>query len=348
VKKPYVTITDIAARAGVTAATVSLCLTNNPRISHATRERVLHLARELGYRPNPYISALMRSRRKRAQLPSHQPIVALVGAFDTPDGWRTTDAATIRQMREGAMERAAELGFKTQDFWLYQDDMTPERFSEVIYARSIDGVLLGPAPDESEPPRLTWEHFATVSLSTPFPDLAVPTVCNDHHLSSFQAVEQVHRLGYRRPGFVITKRQHQRLLGRWTSGFMMAQQMLPDIEPTPPLLVDNWSDASVLQDWVAREKPDVIITSTGGQVHEALTGAGWKIPQDIGLAVLSCWEVGHRFSGVYQNGQLIGATAMDVLIKMIERNERGLPDQATVVMVEGKWNPGKTLRSLRH
>ena len=34
------------------------------------------------------------------------------------------------------------------------------------------------------------------------------------------------------------------------------------------------------------------------------------------------------------------------MISMLERNERGLPAQAHTVMVEGVWNPGKTLREV--
>jgi len=55
-------------------------------------------------------------------------------------------------------------------------------------------------------------------------------------------------------------------------------------------------------------------------------------------------RLGHRCSGVYQNGELVGATAVDTLVGMMERYERGLPEQATTLMVEGIWNEGRTLR----
>ena len=41
---------------------------------------------------------------------------------------------------------------------------------------------------------------------------------------------------------------------------------------------------------------------------------------------------------------MIGALAIDTLTSMVERHERGLPAQATTLMVEGQWNEGKTLR----
>ena len=48
-----VTISDVAARAGVGAGTVSRVLNGSPRVSEATRTRVLATIHELGYRPNP-------------------------------------------------------------------------------------------------------------------------------------------------------------------------------------------------------------------------------------------------------------------------------------------------------
>ena len=47
------TLQDIAKRAGVGKATVSLALRNDPKISAATRERVRAIAEELKYRPDP-------------------------------------------------------------------------------------------------------------------------------------------------------------------------------------------------------------------------------------------------------------------------------------------------------
>jgi DNA-binding LacI/PurR family transcriptional regulator len=47
-----VTLKDIAERAGVTSATVSMVINNKPNISAATRKNVLKIAQELNYYPN--------------------------------------------------------------------------------------------------------------------------------------------------------------------------------------------------------------------------------------------------------------------------------------------------------
>lgn len=46
------TIYSIAAQAGVSIATVSRAFNGSPRISQATRERILRIAREMGYQPS--------------------------------------------------------------------------------------------------------------------------------------------------------------------------------------------------------------------------------------------------------------------------------------------------------
>src|ERR1044071_8921386 len=56
-KKRY-TIKDIAKQSGVSLSTVSLVFNGNPRISAATRDRVMKTIEELGYQPNRMARAL--------------------------------------------------------------------------------------------------------------------------------------------------------------------------------------------------------------------------------------------------------------------------------------------------
>ncbi len=60
VKRP--TIADIAQRAGVTKAAVSFALNNQPGVSPATRQRILDIAREIGWQPNSAARALSDGR----------------------------------------------------------------------------------------------------------------------------------------------------------------------------------------------------------------------------------------------------------------------------------------------
>jgi DNA-binding LacI/PurR family transcriptional regulator len=59
-KRP--TIADIAVRAGVTKAAVSFALNGQPGVSDATRERILAIAREVGFQPSSAARALTAGR----------------------------------------------------------------------------------------------------------------------------------------------------------------------------------------------------------------------------------------------------------------------------------------------
>ncbi len=341
-----ITMKTIAAQGGVTQATVSMSLANNPRIPATTRERIQAIARKLGYHPNPYVSTLMRIRRQGKPL-KERPVLALVCAQRTADGWRHHAAPTIRQMREGALERAMFRGYRAQEFWLHRDGMSNERFSEMLHARGIRGLLLSPRAEGDAPPALHWEHFAAVSLSVPLPNLTITTVCNDHYFSSLQAMRECHRRGYRRPGLVLRQVHQHRFQGRWEAGVLMGGRMLPELEIVEPLYVDGHRDAAALERWLDREKPDVIVSPSADTIPsmlDVLRRAGWDVPRKIGFAVLACPERGAPLSGIYQNGAMIGALAVDTLISLVERYEHGLPSQPTTLMVEGQWNEGTTLR----
>jgi DNA-binding LacI/PurR family transcriptional regulator len=55
-------LVDVAARAGVTSTTASLALNGKPGVSEAVREKIVRLAREMGYVPHQGARALARGR----------------------------------------------------------------------------------------------------------------------------------------------------------------------------------------------------------------------------------------------------------------------------------------------
>ncbi|MBL9203764.1 MAG: LacI family DNA-binding transcriptional regulator [Opitutaceae bacterium] len=344
-----VTMKDIAERAGVTTATVSMSLRGHPDIPVTTRERIGRFAQELGYRPNPLVSALMRNRRLRHQSSGHT-VLAFVCALEHPDAWRNAASPTRRYIRSGAFDRAAQRGYVGQEFWLHRDGMSPERFSEMLHARGIQGVLLGPLPDGAPPPVMRWDLFSVVSLSVPLPSLTLHTVCNDHYFSSLRTVQECYKLGYRRPGLLLRESHRAYFQGRWEAGFFTAQQSLAGVKTLKPLFLSNM-DAVTDQElgecerWLAKVKPDVVVALNWEFAETLLYRLGRRVPRDIGLASLCCPEKISHISGVYQDGPLIGATAVDQLISLVERNEKGLPAYAITTMVEGAWSPGETLRA---
>jgi DNA-binding LacI/PurR family transcriptional regulator len=349
VPRPAVsTIRDIARAAKVSTATVSLSLRNRPGVAEKTRAAVLAHAQALGYRPNPYVSALMRLRRNPKRNP-RRPTLAVLHGLGSPKGWRFAESLVRRQIFDGIADRASELGYVISEFSVSEGRVTPMHLSRMLRARGIEGIVLGPLADGMSPPALRWDWFSVISVSVPYPHLPLHVVCNDHYFSSYTAVQECRQRGYRRPGLLM-RRSHRTLFrGRWDAGYFAAQLAhAPDAFPAPLLLdvieeIDAF-DCSALRRWLRQERPDVIITSAAAVVNDVLKELGVAVPDEIGLVSLSCPELGDHISGVCQNGHLIGTTAIDQLTHRLERNERGLPAQPLSVMVQGLWNPGATLR----
>jgi LacI family transcriptional regulator len=60
--KKEITIYDIADKVGLSSATVSRALQDNPAISKKTRKRIQDTAKQLGYRHNNFASSLRKQK----------------------------------------------------------------------------------------------------------------------------------------------------------------------------------------------------------------------------------------------------------------------------------------------
>jgi DNA-binding LacI/PurR family transcriptional regulator len=342
-----VTMKDVARALGVSTATVSLGLRNRPNISAALRAQIVSTAETLGYRPNPHVSALMRSRRNRGR--AQGLVIALVHGLATKNGWRDSPSPTLRGIRQGALERARGLGYSTEEFSLDPDEKSTRRLSRILTARGVRGILLGPRVDGVPPPTLEWKRLAAIGIGLPDPTLPLHMVSNDHYFSALRIMEECHRLGYRRPGLILRESHRQKFQGRWEAGYRSAQEKFPALAKLSPLFLANPESyeafaTAPFRKWFESENPDAILALAPEYIE-----AGLKLlrpaPPLIGLASLSCPHPGARHSGIFPNGPLIGATAIELLASRIERNDLGLPAQGMATMIEGLWNPGETLRA---
>ena len=93
------TMQDVAQAAGVARSTVSLALRGDRSIPPATRDRILAVAKRMGYRANPLVSALMSALHARRT--SHKHTVLAYVTSDPEDApWRTY--RVFLELREGA------------------------------------------------------------------------------------------------------------------------------------------------------------------------------------------------------------------------------------------------------
>ncbi len=336
-----VNMREVARLVGVSVATVSRSLANNAGVSERTRRRVLATSVKLGYKTNPLVAALMRSRRRRSS-PVSGLTLAYVTAFPTADGWRRHPAPIFRQMFAGAEARAKERNYRLEHFWLYRDGMSNLRFSQMLLARGIRGLLFAPVPYDQTPIELQWADFSTVVLGITPSTSRFNRVATDYYQSMLLAVEQCAQLGYQRPGLAVRSETNSRLEFRWEAAYYIASKRL-ELKPVTPLLVSEWTTENVGR-WLKKEKPDVVIGPVLGRLEDLVTVSGAQIPADIGMVGLLVPRAGDRLSGVLQDGEVIGAAAADQLISQLERNETGIPEHPITHTMLGRWNPGRTIK----
>ncbi len=332
-----VTMREVALRAGVHCTTVSRALLRDPSIPVDTSDRIRRLADEMGYAPDPMVSAL-NAYRSRISEPCYQGNIAWVTNGFTREGWNT--CKTFALHREGARKRAAELGYKLEDFWLREPGMTGRRASDILCARNIRGLLLPPQPRYQTRVDLQWARFAAVTFGYTLAAPRLHLVSNNTFLSMQTAVARARELGYRRLGLIISPAANHRVQRMWRAGFVEQQQDWPARERLPVCLYEN-VDSSILR-WMDRHRPDAVVCHEPG-VLALLKKNGYRIPRDVGYLTQSIGDYPAEVSGVDENALEVGVAAVDLVVSMIHRSEWGIPAIPRRILSEGTWHAGRTL-----
>ncbi len=331
---------DVAERAGVSRMTVSYALRGNSRIPLETRNRVLEAARDIGYRPNPLVSALMAQMGgQRGRKQGEGVTIALVHNAAGPD-----DSPSASYM-PGVRERAQDLGYGLDDVFLRAPGMTWGRMSAILRSRGIRGPIMmrmgwGHVS-------LDWEHFSAVTHGYTLirPDLT--RVVSAFFDGIMLALRNAKKLGYKRPGLVLNKRTNRGTRYLWQAGYTLFQAGQPQRDRIPPLLTPTPTTQAPADfaKWLARHRPDVILHA-GYELQSALEAAGLRVPDDIGLIHLDQEKARTKLpcAGIDQGWHRVGMALIDSLVAQLHRNEYGLPETPKTILVPGKWVGGETIK----
>lgn len=338
-----VTLEDVAKRAGVHRSTVSLALRDHPRISLPVRRRIQTLATSMGYRINPLVAALMRSRRTGRDVKNI--VLAYVTNYSTRYGWR----APYHDRPDyfpGAAARAQELGYKLEHFWLAEPGMTPERFCDILTARDIHGVVLGRLPPGQSELTLVWERFSAVALGLTLQSPGVHRVAEDHYSASINAMDRLIERGYRRIGFVFSTIDDSPRVGeRWTGAYLRQQLRLSPENRLPMHFYHSGPEhLRNFETWFRQHRPDAILATHARALIGWLKALGVRVPQDVGVATLVNDHPEEGWSGMHCPAAKLGGLAVEMLIGLMTRAETGLPTDPHEVLLRADWIEGNTLR----
>ena len=285
------------------------------------------------------LSALCAYRASRRPV-QDQAVLAWLTNYRTEHGWRAS--ACNRDYFDGASRRAAERGYRLETFWLAAPAMTPPRMSKILWARGIQGVLLPPQEHRCTTLDLAWPRFSAVTFGHSLVSPRLHLVGNHEYRTMNALFAELVRRGYERIGLVDLRAHDERVDHNWLAAYLVEQQRLAPRNRLPPQLLPAW-DAGAFLAWVRQCRPDVVVTKLP-EVRRCLERAGFRVGQDLGVAFHSLDENSPGLSGMKKNAFQIGVMAVDLLVDMLHRGERGLPARPSLHMVEGSWSEGTTLR----
>lgn len=325
--KKIVTMNDIAERAGVSQGTVSLVLGKNKlaeRLSPKTRERVLQIVEEMGYRRNAVAQAMATGRTYTI-------------AFIT---WSLSKWHAARFL-EGAMKEASSMGYHIRTHHVTGDMEHDRKMVQSLGEARVSGIIY-------------YSGFAelTKCIAEESARYRIPVAClyahtdqpnwfqasPDEEDGARQAVEHLHGLGHRRIYFVGSSTGENAYIKRekgWQDTMhklgleIPADAMLDccldeETHMGRPLETPDQALSRVLTKSPA-QRPTALLCANDSLAAIAIRRARrlrLKIPEDLSIMGFGHHPEMEHFdppiSTVRQPLQRLGVAAMDFLLEQVE------------------------------
>jgi LacI family repressor for deo operon, udp, cdd, tsx, nupC, and nupG len=339
------TIQDVAARAGVSTATVSRTLANPDIVSADTRARVLAAVRATGYTPNV---AARNLRARRAMM-----VLVVV-----PNVANSFFAEVLRGIDDELVASGYGMIIGNLDNLVERE----ARYVDLAFAGQVDGVLLMNGRIPAGNGRLMTE--AGLPMATICVALAgLPYVMVDDDIASRAVMRHLLGLGHRRFGYIGGPTGNMNEIGR-RAGFVAA---LEEAGIAPASAV-YWPGDFMLEAGVAagraylaaKRRPTAIYAASDYMAigfMKTVSEGGARVPEDVSVVGFDGIEFSDfatpRLTTIRQPRHELGRTGARVLLAELNRPGGGRPGvhlDAPLVLRESTGPaPGRrALRRLPH
>ncbi|AZK45071.1 LacI family DNA-binding transcriptional regulator [Paenibacillus lentus] len=186
-----VTIKDVARKAGVSPSTVSRVLSNHPRISTETSQKVKAIMEQLGYHPNIMAKSLVSKTTNSICIMLPKSAEELFSNY------------FFMELIRGIVTQASRLGYDVLISSGANEKEEVEGVSRLLNGRRVDGVIL--LYSRTNDPVVDFLHennhpFVLIGRSDQYPDIL--SVDTDNVQASYDATKHLISLGHERIGFV--------------------------------------------------------------------------------------------------------------------------------------------------
>jgi DNA-binding LacI/PurR family transcriptional regulator len=311
-ERKTVGIRAVAARAGVSAATVSLVLNGKRSFPETTKDRVLEAVRELGYRPHPAARSLAGIRTG---------VIGLAFSHREAIPFPLTDIDYFARAINGATEAALQ-----RDHSIVVGPPTPQ--TDVWFRLPLDGVIVfDPVLGDPVPAGLRERSTPMVVVGRdPNGDFDDPCVDNDAGAATRMALDHLWDVGSRRPALATFPLMDafvadcDRVYRAWCT-----KRSLEPIVWMPP---SPWQQEprDGLVELLGSAQPDGIVALEDILGMEAVAAAlelGIEIPNDLKVVAFSDRDSfpGLPLTSVQLHPMETARAAVGMLIDLIEHSE---------------------------
>lgn len=208
-----VTAKQVAERAGVSPATVSLVLRGRPGVGADVRARVLALADEMGL------------PRKAAPAPSAGGTLQFI--IYKRHGKVIADTPFFDQLTQGVVNEAASLGYRLTISYFYGSQPVDEQLRALRSQHSAGVILLATEMHTADMAPFAVLDCPLVLLDNYFPALPYDSVVIDNLYGAWRAVRYLIDQGHTRIGYLHSSVEIRNFRER-SSGYLSAIHALPE------------------------------------------------------------------------------------------------------------------------
>ncbi len=334
---------DIAQRLNLSIATVSRCLNRDPRISPATRAKVITYASKLGYRPKKQLNQDMVISE---QAFGHSyTVAAIIQAEDinrnsTPIGYQV-----ISGMSQAAHRLGVSLILHTVPLGKRDAIHIPENQPRAMQEGKLDGAMLVYRFVEESVNKFA-EQIPSVSVSHYHPQAGIDYVGPDNIDGISTVVEYLVGLGHRKIGYVSQDYQAS-FFDERLSGFILGMTRASlacnsshllkyeEFHPLPKMdKLKSWLDEGVTAIVCAND-------SVAKDVYRWLRRNNYKVPEDVSITGFDndpTLPDMPELTTVQVDFNQIGRFALEMLVNRLDDPTR----PAAKMTVECELKEGKT------
>jgi LacI family transcriptional regulator len=281
-RRARLTIRDVARLSNVSVGTVSKALNNSGSLRQETRDRVIAVAKELGFRPNDLAQSLHRGKTFTVGLISNDSF----GRFTMP-------------IMEGLEECLADS--RTAVFMANATD-DPEREArhvEQLLGKRVDGIVVtARRADKREPLKIPARDMPMIYVFSRIDDPDTYCLLPDDEGGAALATEHLIGLGRRRIAHVTGPERFEAVQLR-RDGYRkaLAAAGIGEVDGfyLPGVWSEGWGREAVAQLFKGRRAPPDAIFCGNDQIArgaaDALRERGTTVPDSVSIVGFDNWEV---------------------------------------------------------